>query len=168
MPRNPKNNEYLKPLNKRTEAEKKAIAKKGGIASGEARRRNADIKKAMAELLKMPATGRAKELVDSMEYTDEEKVNANALVAKLFSMAIAGNQRAMELIMDYTFKVSDDERKTKESDARIKALAKNGVDVSVESKDGDDGGVVIYLPEIDKEENTEGDATGGDLSGEDT
>ena len=151
MPRNPKSDENIKNFRERGSKKAKECGKKGGIASGEARRRNADIRKAMAELLKMPATGRAKELVDSMEFTDEEKVNANALVAKLFNMAIAGNQRAMELIMDYTFKVSDDERKTKESAARIKALAKNGVDVSVESKDGDDGGVIIYLPEIEKE-----------------
>lgn len=155
MPRSRKGEENLKPLNTRTAEQKRKIAKMGGIASGEARRRNADIRKAMNELMKMPATGRAKELVDSLEFTEEEKLNANAVAAKLFQMAIAGNQRAMELILDYSFKVSDDERKTKESDARIKALAKQGVDVSVESKDGDDGGVVIYLPEIEKEEDTE-------------
>lgn len=152
MPRSKKGNENLKPLNTRSAEKKKEIARMGGIASGEARRRNADIRKAMNELMKMPATGRAKELVDSLEFADDEKVNANALAAKLFQMAIAGNQRAMELILDYSFKVSDDERKTKESDARIKALAKQGVDVAVESKDGDDGGVVIYLPEMEKEE----------------
>ena len=147
--------DYLVTQADRDAEERKKIARKGGIASGEARRRNADIRKAMNELMKMPATGRAKELVDSLEFNEEEKVNANAIAAKLFQMAIAGNQRAMELILDYSFKVSDDERKTKESDARIKALAKNGVDVSVESKDGDDGGVVIYLPEIEKEEGVE-------------
>lgn len=132
------------------------IARKGGLASGESRRRKADIRKAMTELMNMPAVGRAKELVDSAGFEEVDKNNANAVAAKLLQMALGGNQRAMELLLDYFFKANEDERKTKESQARIDAMKKNMGDLTVNSQDDDDGGVVIYLPEIEaiEEETT--------------
>ena len=45
------NNENLKPFSERTESEKREITKKGGIASGKARRKRADIKKALQSIL---------------------------------------------------------------------------------------------------------------------
>ena len=41
------NIENLKPLNERTKEEQREIAKKGGISSGKARRRKADLRKAI-------------------------------------------------------------------------------------------------------------------------
>ncbi len=156
----------LRSLGEVSKAERSEICRKGGIASGEARRRKADIRKAMNELMSMPAVGRAKELVKDAGYTEDEQVNANAVATKLFQMALGGNQRAMELLIDYFFKASEDDRKAKESQARIDAMKKNMGDLTVNSQDEDDGGVVIYLPEIEKEEEDpekgEEDATGGD------
>ena len=146
------NEKNLRKFNTIEKDKLKEISKKGGVKSGEAKRRNADIRRAMNELMKMPAKGRAKEIVVEAGYEADEQINANAIATKLFSMAMAGNSRAMELLLDYYFKASEEERKTRESNARINALAKQGVDVSVDSKDDDDGGVVIYLPEIEKEE----------------
>ena len=45
------NDENLKPFSERTESEKREITRKGGIASGKARRKKADIKKALQFIL---------------------------------------------------------------------------------------------------------------------
>ena len=45
------NDENLKPFSERTESEKREITRKGGIASGKARRKKTDIKKALQSIL---------------------------------------------------------------------------------------------------------------------
>ncbi|QBX27424.1 hypothetical protein Javan386_0025 [Streptococcus phage Javan386] len=44
-------NKNLKPLNKRTKEEQREIQSKGGVNSGKARRKKADLKKAMELLM---------------------------------------------------------------------------------------------------------------------
>lgn len=146
------NEKNLRKFSTMSKDELKEISRRGGVASGESKRKAADIRRAMNELMKMPAKGRAKEIAEDGGFVGDEQTNANAVAMKLFNMAIAGNSKAMEMLFDYFFKANEDERKTRESNARIDALKKNGVDISVNSSDGDDGGVVIYLPEIEKEE----------------
>ena len=46
-------NENLIPLNERTKDEQREIQRKGGIASGKARREKADLKKKVNEILSM-------------------------------------------------------------------------------------------------------------------
>ncbi len=48
-----KGHDNLIPLNERTKDEQRKIQKKGGIASGKARRKKANLKRTMEELLKM-------------------------------------------------------------------------------------------------------------------
>lgn len=48
------NEQNLKPQNKRTKSEQREIAKKGGIKSGEARRRKKALKETMQMLLDLP------------------------------------------------------------------------------------------------------------------
>lgn len=149
------NSKNLRSLRDRTPEERKRIASMGGKASAEKRWKDVDLRYAMNTLMGMRATGKAKQMLDDMGYSLDDQQNANAVAAKLFSMALNGNPKAMEMLLEYFFKQSEDDRKTKESNARIDALKKNGVDISVDSKDDDDGGVVIYLPEIEKEEQEE-------------
>ena len=120
----------------------------------ERKRQRTELKEAMSILLSLPATGKVKDMLHALGYEDNEQVNASAIVATLFAMAMNGDSKAMELVLDYGFKVSEDERKTRESNARISAMEKNGVDVSVNSSE-DDGGVVIYLPKIEEEEDVQ-------------
>lgn len=47
------NEQNLKPLNKRTKSEQRAIAKKAGLASGKARKRKKYIKENLEELMTM-------------------------------------------------------------------------------------------------------------------
>ena len=46
------NEQNLKPANKRTKSEHREIAKKGGVASGVARRKKANLKNAFEKILK--------------------------------------------------------------------------------------------------------------------
>ena len=127
------------------------MGRKGAKARIDNFNKKKTLKEAMSLVLELPATGNTKEMLVSLGCNDDEQTNASAIAATLFAMAMRGDTKAMELVLDYGFKVSEDERKTKESDARISAMAKNGVDISVNSGN-DDGGVVIYLPALENEE----------------
>lgn len=151
-----KNVDNLKPFTKgsRTREEIVATASKGGIAKAKKDRRRKEIKEAMAEVLSLPAVGKVKDLLQMFGYGEEDLTNASAVAATLFVMAVRGDMKAMEMVLDYGFKVSDDDRKNRESEARISAMAKNGVDISVNSGD-EDGSVMIYLPALEDEESAE-------------
>lgn len=82
------NEQNLKSFSERTEKEQREIQQKGGIASGEARRRKRDLRLALEMLLEK-------------DYTDKHgKVasGAEAITAKLFEQAMKGNVRAFETI----------------------------------------------------------------------
>lgn len=156
MPRNPKQDANLEKFTSEQSREEAAKnGRKGGIASGKARREKNAIKRAMESLMEMPVNGKVKDMMKGLGYSDDDMTCGGAVVATLWSKAILGDMKALEMLMNYFFQASEDERKTKESNARIEALATKGVDITVESGDGDDGGVVIYLPEIEKEGSDE-------------
>ena len=99
MPRKPKeqveearkkSNANLKPFDARTEKEQRRIQKKGGVASGEARRKKRDIRLAMEALLEK-------------EYkTKDGKIlsGAEAIATKQMEKALKGDAKAFELVRD--------------------------------------------------------------------
>lgn len=87
------NNENLIPFNERTEEEVRAIAKKGGIASGKARKEKVELKKTLLTLLES----------DFDVETDgkHEKVSgATAVCVSLIKKAISGDVKAFTAIRD--------------------------------------------------------------------
>lgn len=84
------NIDNLKPQNKRTKEEQKEIARKGGKASGEARRKKRDLKMCMQILLEKEITNKKGET-----YT-----GAEAISMKQFEKALKGDAKAFELIRD--------------------------------------------------------------------
>jgi hypothetical protein len=81
-------NENLRPFNERTEEEQRAIARKGGRASGEARRKKKQLKEVLEILLSMPSD-------DGI--TDD---NWEAICLSMLNEAKSGNARAFEIIRD--------------------------------------------------------------------
>lgn len=82
------NEENLRPMSERTKDEQREIARQGGKASGEARRKKRDLRKALEMLLEK-------------EYTDKKgnvATGAEAITAKLFEQAMKGNVKAFETI----------------------------------------------------------------------
>lgn len=67
-----------------------AIAKKGGIASGEAKRRKKLLKECLDELLEK----------DYMDKKGNKASGAEALASTLFKKALAGDLKAFELVRD--------------------------------------------------------------------
>lgn len=82
------NEQNLKSFSERTEKEQREIQQKGGIASGEARRRKRDLRRALEMLLEK-------------DYTDKKgniATGAEAISTKLFEQAMKGNVKAFETI----------------------------------------------------------------------
>lgn len=87
MPRgNPQN---LKPNSERTAEEVKALTRKGGIASGKARRDKKNLRIALEALLEKKQTD---------PETGKRGTGAELITAKLFQQALEGNVKAFEVL----------------------------------------------------------------------
>ena len=91
MPRIATNPQNLIPQNKRTPEERREVARKGGMASGEARRKMKTFKEVLEQLL-------AKEIVD--KETGETIETIVAITAKQVAKANKGDTKAFEVIRD--------------------------------------------------------------------
>ena len=98
MPRDGTKN--LTPMNKRSLEEQKELQRKGGKASGIARRKKADLKKAFETLLALDVTdSKIKKQLEEMGMAG----NNEALLAfATFQQAVKGNQKATENIIKLT------------------------------------------------------------------
>lgn len=84
------NEQNLIPFTERSESEVRKLNSKGGINSGEARRRKRDLRLAMEALLE-------KDITDSSGKTVS---GAEAIALKQFQKALKGDTRAFEMIRD--------------------------------------------------------------------
>lgn len=112
------NEKNLIPNSQRTPEELREMTRKGGIASGKARRQKANLKKAMVTLLSMNVqSDKSRALLESMGL---EPTNEMLLAVTTFQQAVKGNQRAMENVMKLSTTEKDrlDESEQRE---RIKA-----------------------------------------------
>ena len=91
-----KHNQNLIPVTQRTKQERLEISRKGGKASGEARRKKANLRKTLDKLLTMNVSDeRLKKKLEEMGlYAD----NQTLLCVVMLEKAIKGNVRAAEWI----------------------------------------------------------------------
>lgn len=119
--------EDLIPFSERTEDEQKKIARKGGIASGAARRQ----KKALSDLARMiaeaPASAKDTKALARIGIDEESATNNARVVAAVFEEAVGGNIKAVEKWEEYTEVASGDD-KPYELPARV--LGKAFVDIN--------------------------------------
>ena len=111
--------ENLIPTNRRTKKEVREIGRKGGKASGEARRRKADLKKALKTVLE--ADVHSDKVAEQLENMGFDNSNLMAMVFAQMQQAQKGNVRAFEAISK-VMGVEKDELDRKEQRQRIKAL----------------------------------------------
>ena len=125
------NEENLKPFNNRTESEQREIAQKGGIASGQSRRK----KKTLSELAKIiaenPAPTTAKKKLAKMGISDDDANNNACIVAAVYDKAIKGNMQAVDKWEQLVAVSKSDENKY-ELPARV--LGKAFVDINRQIK----------------------------------
>lgn len=91
--------EDLIPFTKETAKES---GRKGGIASGKARRRKRDMKQAMNMLLSAPANEANKEKLKSLGIDPDEADNQMLMLAVAMQKALKGDMRAIEYITELT------------------------------------------------------------------
>ena len=83
------NNENLVPLSERSEEERREIAKQGGIASGEARRKRKKMKECLEVILE-----------SETHYDFADMTGIEAVAKSLFNKALDGDTRAILTIRD--------------------------------------------------------------------
>ncbi|SIR18235.1 hypothetical protein, partial [Streptococcus equi] len=95
------------------------IAKKGGIASGKARREKANLRKAVE--LVLGSTVPSAMLREQLEQLDISPTNQSAIALKLVENALKGDVRSAELLAKITTTEVKDSLDRKEQRQRIKA-----------------------------------------------
>lgn len=114
------NEQNLKPANKRTKSEHREIARKGGVASGKARRKKANLKKAFETILQADvASPNVKKQLEDMGF---DTTNEMALAMVMMQKAMKGNVRAFEQISKLTTTDAKDSLDKREQKERIEAL----------------------------------------------
>lgn len=116
------NEENLIPLSERTKSEQREIARQGGISSGKSRRKKADMRKAVQDILD-----------GNFTLSNEQITGAEAMAKKLFALAMEKNGKqniaAIKLIIELTGQNKDTltDKKTKAEikllETKIKALS---------------------------------------------
>lgn len=114
------NEKNLIPNSKRTPDELREMTKKGGIASGKARRKKANLKKAFEAILEADVkSNKIKQQLESMGF---EATNEMALAMVMMQKAMKGDVRAFEQISKLTSIDTKDSLDRKEQRERIKAI----------------------------------------------
>lgn len=92
------NDHNLIPINQRTKSEQREIQKKGGLASGKARRQRADLKRAFEVLLSSEVNNeQMRELLIGLGY---EPTNEMALALVVLQKALNGDVKAFSKIQE--------------------------------------------------------------------
>ena len=114
------NEQNLIKNSERTPSERRENAKKAGVASGKARRKKANLKKAFETILQADvASPSVKKQLEDMGF---DTSNEMALAMVMMQKAMKGNVRAFEQISKLTTTDAKDALDKKEQKARIKRL----------------------------------------------
>ena len=114
------NEQNLIKNSERTPSERRENAKKAGVASGKARRKKANLKKAFETILQADvASPSIKKQLEDMGF---DTTNEMALAMVMMQKAMKGNVRAFEQISKLTTTDAKDSLDKKEQKERIKAL----------------------------------------------
>lgn len=104
------NEQNLIPFNERTESERREIAKKAGVASGEARRKKKSMREAAQMLLSLELkNNKMKSVLQDMGIEEEEMNYQTALLVVALQSGLKGNLGAIELIRDIAGEHEEDE-----------------------------------------------------------
>lgn len=142
----------------------------GGLKSAEVKKAKRDARESIQYLLgQMTKSSKIRENLKELGVEENEFTNMIALHGRLFSMAMSGNIEAYLTLMkmggydpEETRKeresIASDRRRELELDAKVAALNRggdpSGMSVNLPDEDGEND-VVIYMPQIDSEEDCE-------------
>lgn len=113
----------LIPANKRTKDEARENARKGGIKSGEARRRKRDMRQCFESMFKTAAPNKIKKGIEKQGIDIPDDLNLyEALTYSMYMRAMSGDARMVSLIMDVMGEKNSDKLKEKELKLREKEM----------------------------------------------
>lgn len=135
-------------FHERSASEQREIAKMGGIASGKARRKKANLKKALNTILTAEATNKTAAVLESLGF---ENTNEMAIMLSLTQQALKGNVRAIELINKMATSEKD-ELDRKEQKARIKQLELSNKAAAEDTTVNDEQIIIVDEWQEDEEE----------------
>lgn len=92
------NEENLIPNNKRSPSEVRENGRKGGIKSGQTRRRKKTMKQAMNALLSLPAQGNSREALINLGIDPDDADNQMLVMVAMMQKAVKGNVSAAQFI----------------------------------------------------------------------
>ena len=110
------NPENLIPLNRRTNIEQRKIATMGGKASGAARRKKADFKKVLNQILTMKVPDDV--MRQQLEALGLDPDMQTALNAAMVREALSGSVKAAEYVAKYSGQSTNTERDDRQQDAQ--------------------------------------------------
>ena len=95
------NEENLIPMSERSKAEARELGRKGGKRSGEVRSANAEMRKRLEQIVKMTLKeGKADKIKNLAEAKGANLTISDALLFKLVTMALSGNIKAMNKLIE--------------------------------------------------------------------
>lgn len=94
------NEQNLIPVTKRTKSEAREISKKGGQASGEARRKKKSMKQELDAILSLSAAEENVIAFDGIISKDSDASNQTLVMASAVKQALKGNVKAMQFIVN--------------------------------------------------------------------
>ena len=116
------NEKNLVPQTERSPSEAREMGRKGGIASGAARRRKKSMKQKMQLLLSLPAAGNDQAELAAMGVEPGDMDNEMVLIKALFLAAAEGDTKAFDRIQDVLGKsVAREELALKKQEAKRRA-----------------------------------------------
>ena len=148
MPRNGKP-ENLIPMNKRTEEEQRELARKGGKASGVARRRKRDLKSATRMILNLPVSEEVEKILRRNNVEEEDFTNLVAMILRMHSKAMTGDVNAARFLAEMSGETPAQKFAEKQYKDRKKML-ESGID--------DDGTVEIKITRAKSRTNNNDDS----------
>lgn len=121
------NEKNLVPQTERSPSEAREMGRKGGIASGAARRRKKSMKQKMQLLLSLPAAGNDQAELAAMGVEPGDMDNEMVLIKALFLSAAEGDTKAFDRIQDVLGKsVAREELALKKQEAKKRNTPSNG------------------------------------------
>jgi len=147
------NEQNLIPASQRSKSEARENSKKGGVASGKARRRKKALRLALKGLMDIPLGELAPDLRDGImiaaKLTDEGLTVGDAVIGSIVRTACNGNSQMAKLLLDTLEESADIRIKRRELRLKEKVLDGGQMDSTVN--------VTITSKEARDSENRQGD-----------
>lgn len=131
-----------------TKEEARRRGRNGGIKSGEVRRNKKNARETMRMMLQLAAKGKIAENLENLGVDKTDQTNFAAMCGKAFTEYMrTGDIRQLETVIKIAGYDASENRKDRESEARIRAMDKSGIPIAGEVDSSSRNDVLIMLPD---------------------